>query len=76
MFWLGTACGKHNLGADGFLSVSDFYFILYYSWFTVSCRFKAFSKVIQIYIGIYLLVRLFSHIGYCRTLSRVPCAVQ
>ena len=71
IFWLGTACGKHNLGADGFLSLSDFYFILHYSWFAVSCRFKAFNKVIQLYICVYLFVRLFSHIVYCRTLSRV-----
>ena len=41
------------------------------------CLFQGYSKVIQLYIYIYsFFFRFFSHIGYYRILSRVPCAVQ
>ena len=38
-----------------------------------------YSKVIQLYIYIYMYLfffRFFSHIGYYKVLSRVPCAIQ
>ena len=34
-FWLGTACGKHNLGAHGFLFLI---FILYYTIVDLQCH--------------------------------------
>ena len=41
------------------------------------CQFQVYSKVIQLYIYIQpLFFRFFSHIGYYRILSRVPCAIQ
>ena len=41
------------------------------------CQFQAYNKVIQSYIHIYpFFFRFFSHIGYYRILSRVPCALQ
>ena len=41
------------------------------------CQFQVYSKVIQLYIHIYLFFfRFFSHIGYYRVLNRVPCAIQ
>ena len=41
------------------------------------CQFQVYSKVIQLYIYIYLFFfRFFSHIGYCRVLSRVSCVIQ
>ena len=41
--------------------------------FLTLCQFQVYSRVIHLYIYIY---PLFSHIGYCRILSRVPCAMQ
>ena len=41
------------------------------------CQFQVYSKVTQLYIYIYpFFFRYFSHIGYYRILSRVPCAIQ
>ena len=41
------------------------------------CQLQVYSKVIQLYVYIQpFFFRLFSHIGYYRILSRVPCAVQ
>ena len=41
------------------------------------CQFQVYSKVIQLYIYICsFFFRFFTHIGYYRVLSRVPCAVQ
>ena len=41
------------------------------------CYFQVYSKMVQLYIHIYpLFFRFFSHIGYYRMLSRVPCAIQ
>ena len=41
------------------------------------CQFQVYSKVIQLYICMYLfLCRFHSHLGYYRILSRVPCATQ
>ena len=43
----------------------------------MSCSFQVDGKVIQLYIYIYsFFFRFFSHIGYHRILSRVPCALQ
>ena len=40
------------------------------------CQVQAYSKVIQLYIQIYLLFfQLFSHLGYYRVLSKVPCSI-
>ena len=40
-------------------------------------QFQVYSKVIQLYIYIYLFFfKFFSHLGYYRILSRVPCAMQ
>ena len=38
------------------------------------CSFQMYSKAIQlyIYVGPFLL-KFFSHLGYCRKLSRIPC---
>ena len=38
--------------------------------------FQVYSKVIQLYIHIYLFFRLFSLISYQKILSEVPCATQ
>ena len=52
------------------------YFILKYSGLTM-CSFQVHSKVIPFYIYMYLLFfKFFSHLGYYRQLSRVPCAIQ
>ena len=41
------------------------------------CQFQVYSKLIQLYVYIYpFFFRFFSHVGYYRLLSRVPCAVQ
>ena len=41
------------------------------------CQFLVYHKVIQLYIYIYsFFFRFFSHIGYHRILSRVPCVIQ
>ena len=41
------------------------------------CQFQVYSKVIHFYIYMYLFFfKFFSHLGYCRILSRVPCATQ
>ena len=41
------------------------------------CQFQVYSKMIQLYKYVYLFFfKLFSHLGYYRVLSRVPCAVQ
>ena len=41
------------------------------------CLFQVCSKVIQLYMYIYLLfLKFFSHLGYYRILSRVPCAIH
>ena len=42
------------------------------------CKFQVYSKIISvIYIYIYsFFFRFFSHIGYHRILSRVPCVIQ
>ena len=47
------------------------------SWFTVLCSFQVYSKVIQLYVHMYLFFfKLFSHLGYYRILSRAPCPIQ
>ena len=41
------------------------------------CQFLVYSKVIQLYVYIYsFFIRFFSHMGYYRRLSGVPCAIQ
>ena len=41
------------------------------------CSFQVYSKVIQLYVYIYpFFFRFFSHMGYYRILSRVPCAIR
>ena len=51
--------------------------LLEYSWFTMLYLFQVYSKVLQLYIYIYsFFFRFFSHIGYHRILSRIPCAIQ
>ena len=41
------------------------------------CQFQVYSKVIQLCMCIYLFFfRFFSHLGYYRILSIVPCAIQ
>ena len=41
------------------------------------CQFRVYSKVIQLYIYVYLFwFNFFSHLGYYRISSRVPCAIQ
>ena len=41
------------------------------------CQFWVYSKVIRLYIYIYLFFfKFFSHLGYYRILSRVPCTIQ
>ena len=40
------------------------------------CSFQVYSKVIQLYIYIYILFRFFSIIGYEKILSIIPCAIQ
>ena len=41
------------------------------------CSFQVYSKVIQIHTYMYLFFfRFFSHLGYYRILSSVPCAVS
>ena len=38
--------------------------------------FQVYSKVIQLYTDMYLFFfKVFSHLGYYRVLSRVPCAI-
>ena len=40
------------------------------------CYFQVYSKVNQLYVDIFLLLRLFSHIGHSRVLNTVPYATQ
>ena len=41
------------------------------------CEFQVYSKAIQLYTYMYLFFfKFFSHLGYYRILSRVPCAIQ
>ena len=41
------------------------------------CQFQVYSKVVRFYIYMYLFFfKFFSHLGYYRILSRVPCAIQ
>ena len=41
------------------------------------CQFQVHSKVIQLCVYMYLFFfKFFSHLGYYRILSRVPCAIQ
>ena len=41
------------------------------------CQFQVYSKVIQLYIYMYLFfLKFFSHLGCYIILSRVPCAIQ
>ena len=62
---------------ESFLNKEKCYFILEYSRFTMSCSFQVYSKVIQLYICLYLFFfRYFSYLGYHRKLSRVPRAIQ
>ena len=39
------------------------------------CQFSVYSKVIQLYIYLFFF-KFFSHLGYYRILSRVPCRIQ
>ena len=40
-------------------------------------QFQVYSKVVQLYIYMYLFFfKFFSHLGYYRILTRVPCAIQ
>ena len=53
--------------------------ILYWDIVDLQCRvsFQVWTKVIQLYTYMYLFFfRFFSHVGYCRVLSRVPYAIQ
>ena len=57
--------------------LKKFYFILKYCWFTMLCYFQVYSQVIHLYIYIYpFFLRFFSHIGYYKLLSRLPCAIK
>ena len=48
-----------------------------YSWLAMLCPFQVYSRVIQLCIYKYLsFFKFFSHIGYYRILSRVPCTTQ
>ena len=39
--------------------------------------FQVYSKVIQVYIYMYLFFfKFFSHLGYYRVLTRVPCVIR
>ena len=41
------------------------------------CKFQVYSKVIQLYIYVYLFFfKLFSRLGYYRMMSRVPCTIK
>ena len=54
-----------------------FYFVLEYSWLTLWCEFQAYSKVIQLYLYVYLFFfKFFSHLGCYIILCRVPCVTQ
>ena len=51
--------------------------LLEYSQSLYNIVFLMYSKVIQLYVYMYsFFFRLFSHIGFHRILSRVPCVVQ
>ena len=40
-------------------------------------QFQVYNKVIQLYIYMYLFsFKFFPHLGYCKELSQVPCAMQ
>ena len=57
--------------------VPIYFFKLRYSLFTILYQFQVYSKLIQLYIYMYLFFfRFFSHRGHYRVLSRVPCAIQ
>ena len=51
-----------------------FFFFKSYSWVTCCVSFR-YTAVIYLYIYLFFF-RFFSHIGYCRILSRVLCAIQ
>ena len=54
-----------------------FYFVLEYSWWTLWCAFQMYSKVIQLYIYVYLFFfKFFSHLGCYIILCRIPCVIQ
>ena len=57
------------------LSLLLLYYFLTCSWFTMLYKFQAYSKVIHLYINIYIF-RFFSLIGYYKILNRVLCAIQ
>ena len=46
-----------------------------YSWLTMLYQFQIYTKVIQLYKYLFFF-KFFSHIGYYRILSRVPCAIR
>ena len=53
-----------------------FYFISEHSLLAMLCEFQVYSKMLQLYIYMYLVFsKLFSHLGYYRIMSRVPCAI-
>ena len=54
-----------------------FYLILEHSWLTMLCLLQMYSKVVQLYIYMYLFFfKYFSHFGCYMILSHFPCAVQ
>ena len=70
---------------DYIRSFFNLIFNLYWSIVDLQCVNFRYTKVIQLYIYVYihtniyiypLFLRFFSHIGYCRILNRVPCAMQ
>ena len=60
-----------------FFKLQTFYFVLGYSWLTMSWSFRVNSKGTQSYIHLYpFSPKTSPHPGWHRTLSRVPCAIQ
>ena len=54
-----------------------FSFVLEHSWLTILCWFHMYSKVIQLYIYMYLFFfKSISYLGYYRILNSVLCTTQ
>ena len=49
---------------------------LRYNSCTILCQFLVYSEVNQLYGYKYSLFGFHSHLGHCRALSRIPCAIQ
>ena len=53
-----------------------FSILLEYSWYTMLCSFQVYSKVIQLYINIYIPFQILFNKGYYKILNIVPCALE